>query len=118
MGLGGPEVAGFSASGRTSGIIQNAFCHNLNLFFFLGANLGPPGKPPQMDDSYNPYNLMSSSESPTSPLVPPESWGPSKNSSDKMANGTNINWPPGLETYCFHQTVLVFLNHSDVYCKL
>ncbi|MEQ2183888.1 hypothetical protein GOODEAATRI_002527 [Goodea atripinnis] len=58
------------------------------------ANLGPPGKPPQIDDSYNPYNLISSSESPTSPLVPPESWGQGKNSSDKMANGTNINWPP------------------------
>ncbi|MEQ2217093.1 hypothetical protein XENOCAPTIV_016507 [Xenoophorus captivus] len=60
----------------------------------VSANLGPPGKPPQIDDSYNPYNLISSSESPTSPLVPPESWGQGKNSSDKMANGTNINWPP------------------------
>ncbi|XP_040917983.1 trinucleotide repeat-containing gene 6C protein isoform X1 [Toxotes jaculatrix] len=59
-----------------------------------GANLGPPGKPPQLEDSYSPYNLMSSSESPTSPLVPPDSWGQGKSSSDKMANGTNINWPP------------------------
>uniref|UniRef100_A0A3B4YYE6 Trinucleotide repeat-containing gene 6C protein n=1 Tax=Seriola lalandi dorsalis TaxID=1841481 RepID=A0A3B4YYE6_SERLL len=59
-----------------------------------GSNLGPPGKPPQLEDSYSPYNLMSSSESPTSPLVPPDSWGQGKSSSDKMANGTNINWPP------------------------
>ncbi|XP_067333393.1 trinucleotide repeat-containing gene 6C protein isoform X3 [Channa argus] len=59
-----------------------------------GANLGPPGKPPQLEDSYSHYNLMSSSESPTSPLVPPDSWGQGKSSSDKMANGTNINWPP------------------------
>ncbi|XP_053706810.1 trinucleotide repeat-containing gene 6C protein-like isoform X1 [Synchiropus splendidus] len=58
------------------------------------ANLGPPGKPPQMEDSYSPYNLMSSAESPTSPLVAPDSWGQGKSTSDKMANGTNINWPP------------------------
>ncbi|XP_017277292.2 trinucleotide repeat-containing gene 6C protein-like, partial [Kryptolebias marmoratus] len=75
-----------SLSGNSSPLEPNLGKH--------GANLGPPGKPPQMDDSYNPYSLMSSSESPTSPLVPPESWGPGKNSSDKMANGTNINWPP------------------------
>uniref|UniRef100_A0AAZ1WYJ4 Trinucleotide repeat containing 6C n=1 Tax=Oreochromis aureus TaxID=47969 RepID=A0AAZ1WYJ4_OREAU len=61
---------------------------------FLGANLGPPGKPTQLDESYSPYSLISSSESPSSPLVPPDSWGQSKGSSDKMANGTNINWPP------------------------
>ncbi|XP_026180062.2 trinucleotide repeat-containing gene 6C protein isoform X2 [Mastacembelus armatus] len=59
-----------------------------------GANLGPPGKPPQLEDSYSPYSLMSSSESPTSPLVTPDSWGQGKSSSDKIANGTNINWPP------------------------
>ncbi|XP_068605633.1 trinucleotide repeat-containing gene 6C protein [Brachionichthys hirsutus] len=59
-----------------------------------GANMGPPGKPHQLEDSYSPYNLISSSESPASPLVAPDSWGQGKNSSDKMANGTNINWPP------------------------
>ncbi|XP_056158096.1 trinucleotide repeat-containing gene 6C protein-like [Lampris incognitus] len=59
-----------------------------------GANLGPPGKLSQLEDSYSPYNLMSSSESPSSPLVPPDSWGQGKSSNDKMANGTNINWPP------------------------
>ncbi|PWA19214.1 hypothetical protein CCH79_00014586, partial [Gambusia affinis] len=75
-----------SLSGNSSPLEPNLGKH--------GANLGPPGKPPQLDDSYNPYNLISRSESPTSPLVPPESWGQGKNSSDKMANGTNINWPP------------------------
>ncbi|KAM9391813.1 trinucleotide repeat-containing gene 6C protein isoform 2-T2 [Pholidichthys leucotaenia] len=75
-----------SLSGNSSPLEPNLGKH--------GANLGPPGKPPQLDDSYNSYNLMSSSESPTSSLVPPDSWGPGKSSSDKMANGTNINWPP------------------------
>lgn len=60
-----------------------------------GANLGPPGKLPQMEDSYSHYNLMSSSDSPNSPLVPQDNWGQVKGTSDKMANGTNINWPPG-----------------------
>ncbi|XP_033945668.1 trinucleotide repeat-containing gene 6C protein isoform X3 [Pseudochaenichthys georgianus] len=59
-----------------------------------GGNLGPPGKPHQMEDSYSPYNLMSSSDSPTSPLVPQDNWGQGKRDNDKMANGTNINWPP------------------------
>ncbi|XP_061555632.1 trinucleotide repeat-containing gene 6C protein isoform X2 [Phycodurus eques] len=75
-----------SLSGSSSPLEPNLSKH--------GTNLGPPGKPPQLDDSYSPYNLMSSSESPTSPLVPPDSWGQGKGSSDKMANGTNINWPP------------------------
>lgn len=62
----------------------------------IGANLGPPGgKSSQMEDSYSPYNLMSNAESPTSPLVPPDSWGQGKGSSDKMTNGNNITWPPG-----------------------
>lgn len=59
------------------------------------STLGPPGKPPQLEDSYSPYNLMSSSESPTSPLVAPDSWGQGKNPNEKISNGTNINWPPG-----------------------
>lgn len=63
--------------------------------FLSGANLGPPGKPHQLEDSYSPYNMMSSSESPTSPLVQQDSWGQGKSSTEKMANGTNINWPPG-----------------------
>lgn len=68
---------------------------SLLILLFSGANLGPPVKPHQLEDSYSPYNLMSTSESPTSPLAPPDSWGQGKSSSDKMANGTNINWPPG-----------------------
>lgn len=67
--------------------------------FLSGANLGPPGKPHQLEDSYSPYNMMSSSESPTSPLVPQDSWGQGKSSTEKMANGTNINWPPGKNTH-------------------
>ncbi|KAI3359918.1 hypothetical protein L3Q82_014272, partial [Scortum barcoo] len=73
-----------SLSGNSSPLEPNLGKH--------GANLGPPGKPHQLEDSYSPYSLMS--ESPTSPLVPPDSWGQGKSSSDKMANGTNINWPP------------------------
>ncbi|KAM6905081.1 trinucleotide repeat-containing gene 6C protein-like isoform 3-T3 [Xenentodon cancila] len=75
-----------SLSGNSSPLEPNLGKH--------GANLGPPGKPPQLDDSYSPYNLMPNSESPTSPLVPPDSWGQGKSSSDKITNGTNINWPP------------------------
>ena len=48
-----------------------------------------------MEDSYGPYGLMSSSDSPTSPLVPPDSWGQAKSPNDKISNGTNITWPPG-----------------------
>lgn len=59
------------------------------------STLGPPGKPPQLEDSYSPYNLISNSESPTSPLVTPDSWGQGKSPSEKISNGTNINWPPG-----------------------
>ncbi|CAF91958.1 unnamed protein product, partial [Tetraodon nigroviridis] len=67
--------------------------NNLNKHGAISA-LGPPGKPPQLDDSYSPYNLMSTSESPASPLVPPDSWGQGKSPSEKISNGTNINWPP------------------------
>ncbi|XP_035260980.1 trinucleotide repeat-containing gene 6C protein isoform X1 [Anguilla anguilla] len=58
-----------------------------------GASLALAGKPP-MDDSYSPYNLMPTSESPASPLAPPDSWGPGKGASEKISNGTNISWPP------------------------
>ncbi|XP_069553356.1 trinucleotide repeat-containing gene 6C protein isoform X1 [Brachyistius frenatus] len=58
------------------------------------STLVPPGKPPQLEDSYSPYNLISSSESPSSPLVPPDSWGQGKSPNEKISNGTNINWPP------------------------
>lgn len=59
------------------------------------SSLVSPGKPPQLEDSYSPYNLMSNSESPTNPLVPPDSWGQGKSPNEKISNGTNINWPPG-----------------------
>ncbi|KAL0197466.1 hypothetical protein M9458_006006, partial [Cirrhinus mrigala] len=55
--------------------------------------LGPPTKP-SLDDSYSPYNLIPSSESPASPLAPHDSWGQGKNTNDKISNGTNVNWPP------------------------
>uniref|UniRef100_A0A4W4EA31 Trinucleotide repeat-containing gene 6C protein n=1 Tax=Electrophorus electricus TaxID=8005 RepID=A0A4W4EA31_ELEEL len=58
-----------------------------------GPTLAPPGKPP-LDDSYSPYNLIPSSESPASPLVPLDNWGQGKSANDKISNGTNINWPP------------------------
>ncbi|XP_056309762.1 trinucleotide repeat-containing gene 6C protein isoform X5 [Danio aesculapii] len=58
-----------------------------------GPSLGPPSKPP-LDDSYSPYNLISSSDSPASPLAPHDSWGQGKNANDKISNGTNVNWPP------------------------
>ncbi|XP_016355249.1 trinucleotide repeat-containing gene 6C protein isoform X4 [Sinocyclocheilus anshuiensis] len=58
-----------------------------------GPSLGPPSKPP-LDDSYSPYNLIPSSESPASPLAPHDSWGQGKNTNDKISNGTSVNWPP------------------------
>ncbi|XP_072319973.1 trinucleotide repeat-containing gene 6C protein isoform X3 [Eucyclogobius newberryi] len=58
------------------------------------STLGPPGKSPQLDDSYSPYNLMSTSESPSSPLVTSDSWGQGKSPNEKLSNGNNINWPP------------------------
>ncbi|XP_054460576.1 trinucleotide repeat-containing gene 6C protein [Anoplopoma fimbria] len=70
--------------------------NNLNKHGAISAasSLGPPGKPPHLEDSYNHYNLMSSSESPSSPMVPQDSWGQGKSSNEKISNGTNINWPP------------------------
>ncbi|XP_072539403.1 trinucleotide repeat-containing gene 6C protein isoform X5 [Salminus brasiliensis] len=47
-----------------------------------------------MEDSFSPYNLLSSSQSPSSPLVAPESWAQGKSPNEKMSNGTNISWPP------------------------
>lgn len=86
------------------------------IVLFLGANLGPPGKPTQLDESYSPYSLISSSESPSSPLVPPDSWGQSKGSSDKMANGTNINWPPGEQRSCSQFVSFKFVMLSAKNC--
>lgn len=56
-----------------------------------------------MDDSFSPYNLMSSSESPTSTLVSPESWTQGKSPNEKMSSNSNINWPPGkLQWHIIH----------------
>ncbi|XP_045571539.1 trinucleotide repeat-containing gene 6C protein isoform X3 [Salmo salar] len=75
-----------SLSGGSSSLEPNLNKH--------GSNLGPPGKPPQMEDGYSPYGMMPGSESPTNPLVPPDSWSQGKSPNDKMVNGTNITWPP------------------------
>ncbi|XP_070827038.1 trinucleotide repeat-containing gene 6C protein isoform X1 [Chaetodon trifascialis] len=80
-----------SLSGNSSNMENNLNKHGA---ISAASTLGPPGKPPQLEDSYSPYNLMSSSESPTSPLVPPDSWGQGKSPNEKISNGTNINWPP------------------------
>jgi hypothetical protein len=48
-----------------------------------------------MEDGYSPYGMMPVSESPTNPLVPPDSWSQGKSPNDKMVNGANITWPPG-----------------------
>nr|XP_015211682.1 PREDICTED: trinucleotide repeat-containing gene 6C protein isoform X4 [Lepisosteus oculatus] len=77
-------------SGNSSPLEQNLSKHGA---IPAGPSLGPPGKPP-MEDSYSPYNLIPSSESPASPLVAPDSWTQGKASNDKISNGTNINWPP------------------------
>ncbi|XP_038569684.1 trinucleotide repeat-containing gene 6C protein isoform X1 [Micropterus salmoides] len=80
-----------SLSGNSSNMENNLNKHGA---ISAASSLGPPGKPPQLEDSYSPYNLMSSSESPTSPLVPPDSWVQGKSPNEKISNGTNINWPP------------------------
>ncbi|XP_028273936.1 trinucleotide repeat-containing gene 6C protein isoform X2 [Parambassis ranga] len=78
-------------SGNSSNLENNLNKHGA---ISAASTLVPPGKPPQLEDSYSPYNLISSSESPTSPLVPPDSWGQGKSANEKLSNGTNINWPP------------------------
>ncbi|XP_062420576.1 trinucleotide repeat-containing gene 6C protein-like isoform X2 [Pungitius pungitius] len=78
-------------SGNSSNMENN---HNKHGAISAASSLGPPGKPPHLEDSYSPYNLMSSSESPTSPMVSQESWGQGKSPNEKISNGTNINWPP------------------------
>ncbi|XP_034739116.1 trinucleotide repeat-containing gene 6C protein isoform X2 [Etheostoma cragini] len=80
-----------SLSGNSSNMENNLNKHGA---ISAASTLCPPGKPLQMEDSYSPYNLMSSSESPNSPLVPSDSWGQGKNPNEKISNGTNINWPP------------------------
>uniref|UniRef100_A0A087Y188 Trinucleotide repeat-containing gene 6C protein n=1 Tax=Poecilia formosa TaxID=48698 RepID=A0A087Y188_POEFO len=73
--------------------LENNF-NNKHGVISAASTLGPPGKPPQLEDSYSPYNLISNSESPSSPLVPPDNWGQGKSPNEKISNGANINWPP------------------------
>ncbi|MGH0178627.1 UNVERIFIED_CONTAM: hypothetical protein FKN15_005607 [Acipenser sinensis] len=77
-------------SGTSSPLEQNLSKHGA---IPAGHSIGPPGKSP-MDDSYSPYNLIPSSESPASPLVAPDNWTQAKSANDKICNGTNISWPP------------------------
>ncbi|KAM4691550.1 trinucleotide repeat-containing gene 6C protein isoform 3-T3 [Rhinophrynus dorsalis] len=59
-----------------------------------GLSIGPPGKS-SLDDSYNRYDLLSNSESPTSPPVAvPDSWPRAKSDNEKISNGSSISWPP------------------------
>ncbi|KAF4797317.1 trinucleotide repeat containing 6C [Turdus rufiventris] len=61
-----------------------------------GLSIGPPGKS-SLDDSYGRYDLIQNSESPASPPVAvPHSWSRAKSDSDKISNGSSINWPPGV----------------------
>ncbi|CAJ0967892.1 unnamed protein product [Ranitomeya imitator] len=57
-------------------------------------SIGPPVKP-SMEDSYSRYDLLPSSESPTSPSVAvPDNWSRAKSENEKISNGSSINWPP------------------------
>ncbi|XP_032473638.1 trinucleotide repeat-containing gene 6C protein isoform X4 [Phocoena sinus] len=59
-----------------------------------GLSIGPPAKS-SIDDSYGRYDLIQSSESAASPPVAvPHSWSRAKSDSDKISNGSSINWPP------------------------
>ncbi|XP_016061745.1 PREDICTED: trinucleotide repeat-containing gene 6C protein [Miniopterus natalensis] len=59
-----------------------------------GLGIGPPAKS-SIDDSYGRYDLIQNSESPASPPVAvPHSWSRAKSDSDKISNGSSINWPP------------------------
>ncbi|CAH2302501.1 trinucleotide repeat-containing gene 6C isoform X1 [Pelobates cultripes] len=59
-----------------------------------GLSIGPPGKH-TLDDSYNRYDLLPNSESPTSPPVAvPDSWSRAKPENEKISNGSSITWPP------------------------
>ncbi|MEQ2211486.1 hypothetical protein XENOCAPTIV_003374, partial [Xenoophorus captivus] len=94
-------------SGNSSNL-ENNF-NNKHGAISAASTLGPPGKTPQLEDSYSPYNLISNSESPSSPLVPPDNWGQGKSPNEKISNGANINWPPGEEpTPIFKHLVSVF----------
>ncbi|XP_069849006.1 trinucleotide repeat-containing gene 6C protein isoform X4 [Dipodomys merriami] len=59
-----------------------------------GLSIGPPGKS-SIEDSYGRYDLIQNNDSPASPPVAvPHSWSRAKSDSDKISNGSSINWPP------------------------
>ncbi|XP_066093941.1 trinucleotide repeat-containing gene 6C protein isoform X14 [Saccopteryx bilineata] len=59
-----------------------------------GLSIGPPAKS-SIDDSYGRYDLIQNNESPASPPVAvSHSWSRAKSDSDKISNGSSINWPP------------------------
>lgn len=68
-----------------------------------------------MEDSFSPYNLMSSSESPTSTLVSPESWTQGKSPNEKMSSNSNINWPPG-KLQCILCTLIMVIYIFFIMC--
>lgn len=77
-----------------------------------GLSIGPPGKS-SIDDSYGRYDLIQNSESPASPPVAvPHSWSRAKTDSDKISNGSSINWPPGNKTPS-PRLKLMSLKHID-----
>ncbi|XP_023569700.1 trinucleotide repeat-containing gene 6C protein isoform X4 [Octodon degus] len=80
-----------SLSSATSPMDQNPSKHGA---IPGGLSIGPPGKS-SIDDSYGRYDLIQNSESPASPPVAvPHSWSRAKSDSDKISNGSSINWPP------------------------
>lgn len=59
-----------------------------------GLSIGPPAKS-SMEDSYSRYELIPNSESPASPPgAVPHSWARAKSDSEKISNGSSVNWPP------------------------
>lgn len=89
---------------------------NKAFLFFTGAipgglSIGPPGKS-SIDDSYGRYDLIQNNESPASPPVAvPHSWSRAKTDSDKISNGSSINWPPGNKMQSI-RVKLMSLNHT------
>ncbi|XP_023603997.1 trinucleotide repeat-containing gene 6C protein isoform X3 [Myotis lucifugus] len=80
-----------NVSGAASPLDQNPGKHGA---IPGGLSIGPPAKS-SIDDSYGRYDLIQNSESPASPPVAvPHSWSRAKSDSDKISNGSSINWPP------------------------
>ncbi|RXN14228.1 trinucleotide repeat-containing gene 6C protein-like [Labeo rohita] len=92
---GHPQTSGLSVSDLQTKEQQsspNSFSP-YTLCSISSAQSHVPGKS-TMEDTFSPYNLMSSSESPTSTLVTPESWTQGKTPNEKISSNSNISWPP------------------------